>query len=89
VFGRDRLFAEAADQVKGYAEGYDILEKEQTQKAHVPYPVNANGRSGCSYDHAAGCKEHDARNETAQDASFRVQIACDKQYGGSDLGKAD
>jgi hypothetical protein len=28
VFGTDSLFAEAADQVEGYAEGYDILEKE-------------------------------------------------------------
>ena len=34
-------------------------------------------------------KEHHARNKPAHDTGFRAQIAHNKQYGGSDLGKAD
>jgi hypothetical protein len=89
AFGKDRFLAEIADQVKGYPEGYDILKEEQAQKAHVPYPVNKSSRAWGSYDHSAGCEEHARRDEPAYDTGFRLQIACDNQYGGSDLGKAD
>ena len=60
--GTDSLLAEIADQVKGHPEGYDILEKEQAQKTHVPhvpYPVNGNNRAWGGYYHSAGYKEHD------------------------------
>jgi len=59
---KDSFFAEIADQVKGYPERYDILEKEQAQKAQVPHtvnPGNGNNRAGGSYDHSAGYKEHE------------------------------
>lgn len=58
----DSFLAEIADQVKGYSEGYDILEQKQAQITHVPHSVNpwyGNNRAGGSYDHSAGRKEHD------------------------------
>ena len=84
--------AEVADQVKGYSERYDILEKEQAQKAHVPHtvnPGNGNNRTGGSDDHSAGYKEHECHDESAYDPGFRFHIACCNQYRCSDLGKAD
>src|SRR5580658_9593987 len=92
VFGEDSFLAEIADQVRGYAEGYDILEKEESQKAHVSHPVNTgdgDNRARGSYDHSAGCEEHARCDEPAYDARFRAEIACDDQYGSSNLGEAD
>ena len=66
VFGKDSLLAEIADQVKGHSEGYDILEKEQAQKAHISHPVNpryGNNRAGGCHEHSTGCKEHDRCDE--------------------------
>ena len=86
------LSAEVADQVKAYSERYDILEKEQAQKTHVPHMVNSrngNNRTGGSYDHSAGYKEHECPDESAYDTGFRPHIACYNQYRCSELGKAD
>jgi hypothetical protein len=57
--GKDSFLAEIADQVKGDAEGYDILEKKQAQETHVSHPVNGDNRAWGGYEHSAGCKEHD------------------------------
>jgi hypothetical protein len=92
VFGKDRFLAEIAAQIKRYAEGYDILEKEETQITHVPHPVNpryGNNRAGGSYDHSAGCKEHDRRDERSYDAGIGAKIARDNQDGGKAHGNAD
>ena len=92
VFTNDSLFAEIADQINGYSERYDILEKEQAQKAHVPHtvnPGNGNNRTGGSDDHSAGYKEHERYDQSAYNADFRSHIADDNQYRCSDLGKAD
>ena len=59
VFQEDRLVAEIADQVERCPERNDILEEEQAQETHVPYPVNLNYRAWGCRDHGAGCKEHD------------------------------
>ncbi len=85
AFGKDRFLAEIAAQVKRYPEGYDILEEEATQITHVPHPVNpryGNNRAGGSYDHSAGCKEHDRRDERSYDASLGAKIARDNQPHG-------
>jgi hypothetical protein len=74
-----------ADQVKGHSEGYDILEKEQAQKTHVPHPVNpryGNNRTRGRYNHSAGCKEHDRCDEPSYDAGNGAKIARDNQDGG-------
>jgi hypothetical protein len=66
VLGKDRLLAKIAGQVKAHSEGYDVLEKEQAQKAHVLHPVNpgyGNNRAGSAHDHGAGCKEDDDPDE--------------------------
>jgi hypothetical protein len=42
VFRQDSPFPEIADQVKRCPEGYDILEKEQPQEAHIPHPVKSS-----------------------------------------------
>ncbi len=92
IFRKDGFSAEVADQVKAYSERYDILEKEQAQKAHVPHMVNSrngNNRTGGSYDHSAGYKEHECPDQSAYDTGFRLHIACDMQYRCSELGKAD
>ena len=92
VFTNDSLFAEIADQINGYSERYDILEKEQAQKAHVPHtvdPGNGNNRTRGSDDHSAGYEEHERYDESAYNTCFRSHIACDNQYRCSDLGKAD
>ena len=86
------FWTEVADQVKGYPERYDILEKEQAQKAHVPHtvnPGNGNNRTRGSDDHSAGYKEHKCSDESAYDAGFRLHIASDYQDRCGDLGKAD
>ena len=71
VFGENGFSAEITDQIKGCAERYDILEKKQTQKAHVPhvpYPGDRNNRARGSYDHGAGYKEHECCDEAAYNA---------------------
>src|SRR5260370_29110296 len=71
--------AEVADQVKACSERYDILEKEQAQKAHVPHVVNSrngNNRTRGSYDHSAGCKEHECSDESAYDTASTLHIDC-------------
>ena len=92
VFTKDSFLAEIADQVNGYSEGYDILEKEQAQKAHVPHavsPGNGNNRTGGSEDHRASYKEHERYDESTYNTGFRSHIACDNQYRCSDLGKTN
>ena len=92
VLGKDCLLAKIADQIKRNSEGYDILEKEQTQKAHVSHPVNlryGNNRAGGSHDHGAGCEEDDNPDEPSYDAGLGSKIARDNQDGGKPLGKAD
>ncbi len=84
VFAKDRFSAEIADQVKRYSQWYDVLEKEQTQKTHVPhvaYPGDGDNRPGGSNHHSAGCKKHDRRDETAYDTGSRAEIAYDDQNG--------
>jgi hypothetical protein len=82
--------AKVADQVRACSERYDVLEKEQAQKTHVPHVVNSrngNNRTGVSYDHRAGCKEHECSDESTYDPGFGLDIACDKQYRCSDLAR--
>src|ERR1043166_342027 len=55
-FGKNSFPAEIADEVERHAERYDVLEKEQAQKTHVPHVGDAlNGNNGArrSYDHSA------------------------------------
>src|SRR5215467_11169384 len=89
---KNSYLTEIADQVKGYPEGDDILEEEQPQETHVPhvaYPVNGNDRIWGRYDHRAGYKKHDARDEPPYDAGLRLPITRDHLHGGSNLGKTD
>ena len=51
IFRKNGFSAEVANQIKRYSERYDILEKEQAQKTHVPHTVNSrngNNRTGGS-----------------------------------------
>ena len=81
-----------AYEVKGYPEGYDILEKKQSQKTHIPhiaYSRNGNDRAGGRYQHGAGGQEHGRRDKSPYDTGFRLQIAYADQDGSSPLGKTD
>ena len=92
VFHNDSFLAEMAYEVKGYPEGNDILEKKQSQKAHIPhvaYSMNGNDRAGGRYKHRAGCKEHDRRDKSPYDTGFRLQIAYANQDGSEPLGETD
>lgn len=68
VFRNNSFLAERAYEVKGCPERYDVLEKEQSQKAHIPhvaYALNGNDRPRGRYDHSAGGKEHGRRDKSS------------------------
>src|SRR5689334_5757377 len=78
VFKNDRPVAEIADQIERYPERYDVLEKKQAQKTHVPHvpdSVNGDNRARGSYNHSAGYKEHKRCDESAYDTGFGPEIA--------------
>jgi hypothetical protein len=81
----DSFPAEVAYEVKGYSEGYDVLEKKQSQKTHIPhvaYSRNGDDRTRGRYDHRAGDKEHDRSDKSPHDTGLGPDIAYANQDGG-------